>query len=112
METPSSHFRSPTTHLSPSRLQELKDILGHSAITQEHYTMILQELYRSLKRESPVFPELKHQLQGFLATPKPLQLKAFIETKLIPEPSSSDLLRKKRRQTPRRRYTVRKNRVN
>ncbi len=106
METPGSHFKSPTTLLSPSRLQELLDILDQTSLTQEQHRGILHELYNALKRESPAFLDLKQQLHNFLQSPNPSGLREFIAVKLIPEPSaSSDLLRKKRRQTPRRRYT-------
>ncbi len=108
METPGSHFRSPTTLLSPSRLQELADIVEQASFTQEQYRAILNEVYKSLKRESPVFSELKQNLQNLLQAPNPVALHEFLKTRLIPEPSSSDTLRKKRKQTPRRRYTIRK----
>lgn len=104
-----AHFQIPTTHLPTSRVLELREFLEQVVLPQERLRIIIQDIHKTLIRDSPQYPELQQCLQSFLTKPNQSDLLAFAETGLIPDQiATTSELRKKRRQTPRRRYTLKK----
>lgn len=105
-----SHFQTPNSSLSPKRLREIVEILEDASALHDTKRDLMRELYKTIVM-SPSGTEIRNRLSNWYKIVQlPLiDIVSYVETHVIPTPSGkySDFA-KKRRQTPRRRYTLKR----
>jgi hypothetical protein len=105
------HFQNPNTTLTQRRLHELYQQLDDANIGIEMKRNNLREVYRSLVAIGT--DAIRTQLSVWYRSSELLsgEVSRFLECHLIPTPTKCSDLAKKRRQTPRRRYTAKRKHV-
>lgn len=99
-----THFQTPNSTMTPLRVQEIYDQLLDAQISVDSKKQLLRTVYQQLTSSS-----LRNQIARWYSQPDiPFSdIVNHLQIHLIPTPQSSSLA-KKRRQTPRRRYTRKK----
>jgi hypothetical protein len=103
-----SHFQTPNTSLTHKRLRDLSAILEDTNTTLESRRTVLRELHSSILPGNDGIHQML--LQWYRMTEIPVrEISTWIDTRLIPTMNAKcSELAKKRRQTPRRRYTLKR----
>ena len=99
-----THFQTPNSTMTPLQVQEIYDQLLDAQISADTKKQLLRDVYKHLTSSS-----LRNQLTKLYVQPEiPFsEIVHSLQVHLIPTPQSSSIA-KKRRQTPRRRYTRKK----
>ena len=99
-----THFQTPTSTMTPLQVQVIYDQLLDIQVSMDIKKQLLRDVYKHLTSSS-----VRNQLAKWYAQPEiPFSdIVNYLQVHLIPTPHFSSLA-KKRRQTPRRRYTRKK----
>jgi hypothetical protein len=102
------HFQNPNTALTQRRLHELSQQLDDVNVGIDLKRNNLREIYRSLVATGTDAIRIQLTIWYRLPDLTSVDITGFLERHLIPTPTKCSDLAKKRRQTPRRRYTVKR----
>lgn len=103
-----SHFQIPNISLTPKRLLEISSIVEDITVSYDIRRTLLRELYNTILPGNEVYRQKLTQWYRMPDIPFH-EISVWIDTQLIPTMNTKySELAKKRRQTPRRRYTLKR----